>query len=39
MNLGYTDEEIANAAKEVAGKTELEALIAYLQTLGKARSK
>ena len=34
-----TDEEIANAAKEVAGKTELEALIAYLQSLGKARSK
>jgi cytochrome c oxidase cbb3-type subunit 2 len=32
----YTDEEIANAAKAVEGKTEVEALIAYLQGLGKA---
>jgi len=30
----YTDEQIAAAEKEVAGKTELEALIAYLQGLG-----
>ncbi|MCL1077266.1 cytochrome-c oxidase, cbb3-type subunit II [Parashewanella spongiae] len=32
----YTDEEIANAKAAVEGKTELEALIAYLQSLGHA---
>ncbi|MCS6100700.1 cytochrome-c oxidase, cbb3-type subunit II [Shewanella baltica] len=32
----YTDEEIAGAQKAVVGKTELEALIAYLQSLGHA---
>jgi cytochrome c oxidase cbb3-type subunit 2 len=32
----YTDEEIKNSANEVYGKTELEALIAYLQVLGTA---
>lgn len=31
----YTDEEIANAPKAVEGKTELDAVIAYLQGLGK----
>jgi len=30
----YTDEQIANAAKELEGKTEMDALIAYLQDLG-----
>ena len=30
----YTDEEIAGAAKELEGKTELDALVAYLQGLG-----
>ncbi len=30
----YTDEEIANAPQAVEGKTEMEALIAYLQNLG-----
>ncbi len=30
----YTDEDIANAKSEVKGKTEMEALIAYLQSLG-----
>ncbi len=30
----YTDEEIANASSEVEGKTEMEAMIAYLQILG-----
>lgn len=30
----YTDEDIANAEADVAGKTELDALIAYLQSLG-----
>ena len=31
----YSDEEIANAAGEVAGKTELDAVVAYLQGRGK----
>jgi cytochrome c oxidase cbb3-type subunit 2 len=30
----YTDEEIANAPKELEGKTEMDAVIAYLQDLG-----
>ncbi len=30
----YTDEEIAQAPQELAGKSELDALIAYLQSLG-----
>ncbi len=30
----YTDEEIKNAANDVYGKTEMEAVIAYLQVLG-----
>lgn len=30
----YSEEQIANAAEAVKGKTELEALIAYLQSLG-----
>ncbi|HLT91427.1 MAG TPA: cytochrome-c oxidase, cbb3-type subunit II [Woeseiaceae bacterium] len=34
----YTDEEIAAAAGIVAGKTELDALVAYLQNLGTVRS-
>ena len=32
----YSEEEIASAEKDVAGKTELDALIAYLQGLGTA---
>ncbi|MCK5663776.1 MAG: cytochrome-c oxidase, cbb3-type subunit II [Thiotrichaceae bacterium] len=32
----YSDEEIANAPQAVEGKTELEAIIAYLQNLGTA---
>ena len=32
----YTDEEIAGAQQAVAGKTEMDALIAYLQSLGHA---
>ena len=31
----YSDEEVANAAKDVDGKTELDAVVAYLQALGK----
>jgi cytochrome c oxidase cbb3-type subunit 2 len=34
VGVPYTDEEIANAKAEVEGKTEMEALIAYLQSLG-----
>jgi len=33
----YTDDEIASAAGEVEGKTEMDALIAYLQGLGTDR--
>ena len=35
----YTDEQIAAAADEVAGKTEMDAIIAYLQGLGTNRSR
>jgi cytochrome c oxidase cbb3-type subunit II len=34
VGVPYTDEEIKAAADEVKGKTEMEALIAYLQVLG-----
>jgi cytochrome c oxidase cbb3-type subunit 2 len=30
----YSDDEIRKAKDEVAGKTELDALVAYLQVLG-----
>ncbi|MBY0465238.1 MAG: cbb3-type cytochrome c oxidase subunit II, partial [Burkholderiales bacterium] len=30
----YTDEEIAKASEEVKGKTDLDAVVAYLQVLG-----
>jgi len=36
FDVPYTDEDIAGAQAAVAGKTEMEALIAYLQSLGKA---
>jgi cytochrome c oxidase cbb3-type subunit 2 len=36
VGVPYSDEEIAKAAEEVQGKTELDALIAYLQGLGLA---
>ncbi|PRQ61161.1 cbb3-type cytochrome c oxidase subunit II, partial [Vibrio sp. V01_P9A10T6] len=32
----YTDEQIANAAKDVEGKSEMDAIISYLQSLGHA---
>ncbi len=32
----YSDEEIANAPKELEGKTEMDAMIAYLQGMGTA---
>jgi cytochrome c oxidase cbb3-type subunit 2 len=34
--LPYTDAEIAGAADAVRGKSELTALIAYLQSMGRA---
>ena len=34
VGVPYTDDEIAHAADEVAGKTDMDALIAYLQVLG-----
>ena len=34
----YSDADIASAADAVAGKTELDALVAYLQNLGTVRS-
>lgn len=34
---GYTDEQIANAPKELEGKREIDAVIAYLQNLGLTR--
>jgi cytochrome c oxidase cbb3-type subunit 2 len=36
VGVPYTDEEIAKAPEELKGKTELDALIAYLQNLGVA---
>ena len=36
VGVPYSDEEIAKAAEEVKGKNELEAVIAYLQSLGRA---
>lgn len=34
LGVPYTDTDIANARQEVTGKTELDALVAYLQNLG-----
>jgi cytochrome c oxidase cbb3-type subunit II len=36
VGVPYTDAEIAAAAAEVNGKTEMDALVAYLQSLGRA---
>jgi cytochrome c oxidase cbb3-type subunit II len=36
VGVPYTEEDVAGAPKLVDGKTELEALIAYLQGLGLA---
>ncbi|MCP4414231.1 MAG: cytochrome-c oxidase, cbb3-type subunit II [Gammaproteobacteria bacterium] len=35
VGVPYTDEDIANAAAAVEGKTEMDAVVAYLQGLGK----
>ena len=37
VGVPYTDAEIAKAGDDVKGKTEMDALIAYLQVLGTAR--
>ena len=39
VGVPYTDDEIAKAADEVKGKTEMQALIAFLQVLGTAGGK
>jgi cytochrome c oxidase cbb3-type subunit II len=36
VGVPYTDDEIAKAAEEVKGKSELDAVVAYLQVLGTA---
>ena len=37
VGVPYTDAEIAKAAEDVKGRTELDAVVAYLQVLGTAR--
>ncbi len=37
VGVPYTDEEIAKAGEAVAGRTEMDALVAYLQVLGTAK--
>ncbi len=37
VGVPYTDEEIAKSGEEVAGRTEMDALVAYLQVLGTAK--
>jgi cytochrome c oxidase cbb3-type subunit 2 len=36
VGVPYSDDQIAKASADVKGKTEVEALIAYLQVLGTA---
>jgi cytochrome c oxidase cbb3-type subunit 2 len=36
LGVPYSDDEIAKAKDDVAGKTEMDALIAYLQNMGTA---
>ena len=36
VGVPYTDDEIAKAADDVKGKTEMDAVVAYLQVLGTA---
>jgi len=38
LGVPYTDEQISSAREEVEGKTEIDALVAYLQSLGKTHS-
>jgi cytochrome c oxidase cbb3-type subunit 2 len=39
VGVPYTDDEIAKAAEDVTGKTEMDAVVAYLQVLGTANNK
>lgn len=39
VGVPYTDEQISSASSDVKGKTEMDALIAYLQGLGTALTK
>jgi len=36
VGVPYTDDEIGKAAEAVKGRTEMDALVAYLQVLGTA---
>ncbi|MBA4218787.1 MAG: cytochrome-c oxidase, cbb3-type subunit II, partial [Methylibium sp.] len=36
LGVPYTEAEVASSTQDVAGKTELDALVAYLQVLGTA---
>jgi cytochrome c oxidase cbb3-type subunit 2 len=36
LGVPYTDEEVASSRKALEGKTEMDALVAYLQGLGTA---
>jgi cytochrome c oxidase cbb3-type subunit 2 len=36
LGVPYSDAEVKSSAQDVAGKTELDALVAYLQVLGTA---
>jgi cytochrome c oxidase cbb3-type subunit 2 len=36
VGVPYSDAEIAQASQDVQGKTEMDALIAYLQAMGRA---
>jgi len=36
VGVPYTDEQIAGSAKDTQGKTEMDALVAYLQVMGRA---
>jgi cytochrome c oxidase cbb3-type subunit 2 len=38
LGVPYTDEQISASREEVAGKPEIDALVAYLQSLGKTHS-
>ena len=38
LNTPYTDDDIASAPESVKGKSEMDALIAYLQVLGTSVS-
>ena len=38
LGVPYTDEQIANAQADVRGRTEVDAVVAYLQALGKTHS-